>query len=90
MKVQNMTGRTGRPVANQFILTDEDGTEYFQSYQSIIVKWEKDGKVTLDKESWHYSTTTGKYRNRYLGEYRAATERKIKDGTYTLADLNGG
>ena len=25
MKVENMVGRTGRPVANQFIITDEKG-----------------------------------------------------------------
>jgi len=36
MKVSNMVGRTGKPVANQFILTGNDGSETFQSYNSVI------------------------------------------------------
>uniref|UniRef100_A0A6M3LYH3 Uncharacterized protein n=1 Tax=viral metagenome TaxID=1070528 RepID=A0A6M3LYH3_9ZZZZ len=45
MKVRNMTGRTGRAVANQFIIeTEGQGAlgsflkrEVFQSYGSVIV-----------------------------------------------------
>lgn len=42
-----------------------------------IVDHENGGKITLDKNKWNYSTTTGKYR-----------KRKIKSGEYALADLN--
>jgi hypothetical protein len=90
MKIQNMTGRTGQEVANQFIIFDNEAT-YFQSYKTIIVKTcFEDGtrKVYLDESSWDYSRTTGKYRNQFLGESKAETEKKIKNGTYTLIDLN--
>ena len=90
MRVQNMTGRNGRKVANQFIIFDSEAT-YFQSYQTIIVKTcFEDGKrqVYLDDSAWDYSRTTGKYRNEFLSESKKETERKIKDGTYKLADLN--
>ena len=34
--------------------------------------------VWLDEETWDYSTTTGRYRNQFLGEDKKATEKKIK------------
>jgi len=75
-------------VKNQFVITDDNGTEFFQSYSTVIAKKEN-GKITLDKNNWDYSKTTGIYRNLFLGEDKKETERKIQDGTYTLADLNG-
>ncbi len=91
MKIQNMTGRTGRPVANQFIIIDDDGSMFFQSYDSIIVKkeWIDREKIYLDSYYWDYSVTTGKYRNQFLGENKAETQRKIDSGEYILTDLNG-
>ncbi len=95
MKVRNMTSdRTGQEVANQFIITDDEGNQYFQSYQTIIAKREnfrpdeRDRRIFLDEQSWDYSRTTGKYRNQFLGETKKETEAKIKNGTYILADLN--
>lgn len=92
MKVQNMTSNSsGREVANQFIITDDNGAVFFQSYNSIIAKKEyKDGHrvITLDEYYWDYSKTTGKYRNQFLGETKKETETKIESGVYTLADLN--
>jgi len=82
-----MIGNSGREVVNQFILTTDEG-EYFQSYASIIGFWSNDGKITLDENKWDYSTTTGKYRNKWLGEKKADTLRKIKSNQYKLADLN--
>ena len=91
MKIQNMTSSKGNKVANQFIVYTDDGV-YFQSYKSIIVKIANptnDGcKKYLDKNYWDYSTTTGKYRNIFLGENKKATENKIKSGEYILTDLN--
>lgn len=46
------------------------------------------GEVILDKYNWAYSTTTGKYRNIFLGEDKSETEWKIKNGQYILAELN--
>jgi len=86
MKVCNMKSSQGNKVANQFIITDDAAT-YFQSYDSIIVK-EENGQTYLDKYFWDYSRTTGKYRNLFLGETKAETQKKIDSGEYLLADLN--
>ena len=100
MKVRNMTSnRTGRGVANQFIIEVEGRGALgnfitktaFQSYNSviaIITEWPDNTKIELDRNTWDYSVTTGKYRNQFLCETKKETEAKIKDGTYTLADLN--
>lgn len=89
-----------RPVANQFRITTDDGV-YFQSYKSIIAfvpneypcndKPENESqKIVLDANYWDYSQTTGRYRNQFLGDSGIAeTRKKIADGTYLLADLNG-
>ena len=95
MKVRNMTSQsTGREVANQFIITDNYGNQYFQSYNTIIVKREnftpdkRDRQVYLDENAWAYSRTTGKYRNQFLGETKKDTQAKINSGEYTLTNLN--
>ena len=88
MKVENMTGRTGRAVANQFIITDDSNTRFFQSYGSIIVAVFLNGVIQLDLKYWDYSTTTGKYRNQFLGETKKETQAKIDSGEYILTNLN--
>ena len=101
IKVKNMTSdRSQRPVTNQFIIKTEIGT-YFQSYDSIIVfepysykpfkpvsERMPNEKIMLDERFWDYSRTTGKYRNNFLGETKAETEKKIASGEYILTDLN--
>ena len=90
VKIQNMTSpRTGREVANQFIITTPEGL-YFQSYKSVIafIPFASGEKTKLDREKWDFSTTTGKYRNEFLRETIAETRAKIADGTYELAELN--
>lgn len=65
--------------------------ETFQSYDSIIAVrtvWTKTTRVELDTDKWDYSPTTGKYRNLFLGETKAETEKKIKSGEYILTNLN--
>tara|TARA_B100001287_G_scaffold232973_1_gene204238 strand:+ start:641 stop:1081 length:441 start_codon:yes stop_codon:yes gene_type:complete len=89
MKTHQMTSpNSGRPVANQFIIYDAIGNKYFQSYNSVIAKIASNGQIFLDKNFWDYSTTTGKYRNKFLGECIADTRKKIKVGEYVLVDLN--
>ena len=87
MKVRNMEGRTGRLVANQFIII-HNGETFFQSYNSVIVKCGADGITYLDECYWDYSATTGKYRNQFLCEGIAETRKKIDSGQYKLANLN--
>ena len=90
IKVKNFINRNYNTVPNQFILTDtETGIQYFQSYDSIIVKSVPNDATYLDEYYWDYSVTTGRYRNQYLGDSGVAeTRKKIADGTYKLADLN--
>lgn len=90
MTVRNMiSNSSGREVANQFIIIDDEGNTFFQSYDSIIVKLDrKNNKIYLDEYYWDYSKTTGKYRNQFLGEIKKETEEKIKNGKYILTNLN--
>ena len=91
MKVENITSNNGNKIANQYVITDDKQNEYFQSYNSMIVKKDYEGdqvKIYLDQKYWNYSNTTGKYRNIFLGETITETKKKIKSGEYILTDLN--
>jgi len=91
MKVENIESNKGNKIANQFVITDDKQNEYFQSYNSMIVKkdYESDQvKIYLDQKYWNYSNTTGKYRNIFLNETITETKKKIKSGEYILTDLN--
>ena len=46
------------------------------------------GKIYIDENYWDYSSTTGKYRNDFLGENKNLTQMKINSGEYILTDLN--
>lgn len=87
IKVINMRSNSGNAIPNQFIIYIPGEGQYFQSYNSIIA-FMRNGKIFLDKHNWNYSTTTGKYRNIFLGETKKETEKKIKMGVYQLIDLN--
>jgi hypothetical protein len=63
MKVYNMESpRTGRPVANQFVISDERKL-IFQSYNSTIVTLDFQNSIITFGKDWNYSVTTSKYRN---------------------------
>lgn len=94
MKIENAWG-----VPNQFVISEKgrgaNGNfiekRVFQSYESVIaeiIRWEDRTDVTLDENYWDYSQTTGKYRNKFLGEDKKKTEKKIKAGIYKLTNLN--
>ena len=69
MKVYNMESpRTGRPVANQFVISDERKL-IFQSYNSTIVTLDFQNSIITFGKDWNYSVTTSKYRNEFLSEY---------------------
>lgn len=87
MKVSNMIGKNGNKIVNQFIVEDDQGSIFFQSYRSVIAK-KQNGEIYLDKNYWDFSATTGKYRNMFLGETKAETRKKIDSGEYILTDLN--
>ncbi len=103
MKVQNMKGKNGRAIPNQFIITgvgltinnmNWHNSTVFQSYDSVIAVTHPSANplqphVVLDKNTWDYSKTTGRYRNQFLGETKKETQAKIDSGEYILTDLNG-
>tara|TARA_B100000963_G_scaffold317282_1_gene297626 strand:+ start:70 stop:348 length:279 start_codon:yes stop_codon:yes gene_type:complete len=88
MKVENMRSSRGNKVPNQFIIIDNHNNKIFQSYDTVIAMKNDDGIIYLDKYSWDYSVTTGKYRNEFLGEGIAETRKKIASGEYILTNLN--
>jgi len=99
-KVKPLFGRTGKPVANQYVIEKKLGNGYkdywFQSYDSIIVYIDNYTPLDhspfngtyLDKKYWNYSMTTSKYRNQFLNETTKETQAKIDSGQYKLVDLN--
>lgn len=89
MQVFNLTGRTGRPVANQFAIICKDGTRYFRSYQSNICRIDKDGTITLDEYYWNYSRTTSKYLAQFLETNIYQIQANVDAGIYKMEDLNG-
>ena len=87
-KVENCkSSRSGKPIANQFIITLQNGIKIFQSYESIIAI-NADGETYLDYERWDYSNTTSRYRKEFLGEDTKTTRDKINKGKYILEYLN--
>ena len=87
IKVLNMTSSKGNKIPNQFVIITPEGS-YFQSYNSVIAFINNEGRVFLDRNKWDYSTTTGKYRNIFLGENKKLTEKRINNNNYVLIDLN--
>jgi phosphoenolpyruvate synthase/pyruvate phosphate dikinase len=88
ISVKNMVSSAGNPVPNQFIITD-DYCETFQSYETTIgLRYRATGQIVLDYGAWDYSTTTSKYRNKWLGFDSKAVKAKIASGEISLANLN--
>ena len=84
VKVENMQSNAGNDIANQFIIYGK-GFKLFQSYNSPIAMF-KDGEIYIFTD-WDYSTTTGKYRNQFLGETKKETLNKLKSGEYIAVDF---
>ena len=77
-------------VKNQFIITvrtKKGQKEVFQSYNTVIAVIDENRQVWLDYH-WDYSSTTGKYRNQFLGETIKETRKKIASGEYKVTNLN--
>ena len=73
--------------SNYFVLSDDDCLRLY-SYNSLIAIKYNDGRIVLDSDTWDYSLTTGKHRNAFLGEDKKITSYKIKEGIYSLGQLN--
>ena len=80
LKVQNMYNN-GKEVLNQFeIFYEENNKHYkiFQSYESMIIKWENTIIVEVGS-NWDFSKTTGKYRNSVTNMDKKAFEKMLKE-----------
>ncbi len=88
MKITPMTSRTGHAVANQNIITDDHGEEYFQSYKTVIAHRALDSQITLDPK-YNISKTTSKSLYQFLGVSGAEFAKRLKSGEYKVANLNG-
>jgi hypothetical protein len=92
IKVQSMCSpRSGKPVANQFIIDAGAHGYYFQSYNTVIAHV-KNGVITFDGD-WEYSRTTSKYLHQFLlsrGINLTTKEKrdKVEKGEILIADLN--
>lgn len=86
LKVRNMTSaRSGREVANQFIIEDTESRKIlFQSYSSPIVEIDRENRVITVYEDWDYSTTTGKYRNQFMDDMGFLEMANKKDFEYHM------
>ena len=80
------SNRTGRDIANQFIIED-GGKVYFQSYKTIVAM-KQAGKVTIDTNAENYSRTTSKYLYQFLNTDRKSLLQDIKEGTIIRENLN--
>ena len=87
MKVNNLTSRNGNLVINQFEIYHNEES-FFQSYNTIIAKIDKNGKTILDTYALEYSRTTSKYLFQFLGYDRKEIQNRIKNKSITLKDLN--
>jgi len=89
MLIQNMIGRNGNKVANQFIVTLPENVTVFQSYNTVIAQ-NRNGEIVLDSKALDCSATTTKYLKQFLGtnESKKQLQDKIKNGFYHVEDLN--
>jgi len=64
MLVSNLVNENGNATSNQFVIV-KGACTYFQSYNSIVCRIGKFGKVTLGRD-WNYSNATSKYLYQFL------------------------
>ena len=65
MLISNMNSKRGNPVANQYVIS-ENNKVTFQSYASTIAIVDYEKKTITIGEDWDYSKTTHKYRNAFF------------------------
>ena len=93
VSVRSMTSNSGNTNPNHQIITEPHG-EVMVSYGTKICFMSfdsnKEGKkrIILDENYWDYSTTTGRFRNQFLGMGIQECREGIKDGSIELSNLN--
>ena len=90
IQVRNMISTSGNYVPNQFEIkkkVKDYYQHYFQSYDTIICKYDVKGLI-LDTNALHYSRTTSKYLYMYLNMDRKELLNGIKDKSIRVRNLN--
>lgn len=90
IKVKNLTSpRSGLPAANQFVIYSTiHKNRIFQSYETVIAKYNFGGKLILDRNCLNYSRTTSKYLYQFTGKNRTEIKFMIDNGLVEIRDLN--
>lgn len=69
MKVTQLINNNGNPASNQFVIYDNDNNIYFQSYETLIAKYDVKCKKLFVTNSWDYSNTTRKHFYIFLNDF---------------------
>lgn len=67
LQIENLVNDNNNHAVNQFVIK-LNGNIYFQSYDTIIAKKDKDGQIVLCKD-WDYSKTTKKHLYIWLRDF---------------------
>ena len=90
-RATNLKSSSGRKIVNQIEIVLPGVGRYFSSYGVNIAFIPEDpgsGPLVFLDPGWTYSTTTGKYRNRFLGVNGREVQRRLDRGEYAVAELN--
>lgn len=72
MMITSLIGKSGRGLANQFVIHEDNGDITFQSYNSKVCQIRKGGlgfeKIVVFGKDYDYSTTTSRNLNIFLEE----------------------
>jgi hypothetical protein len=74
-------------IAPNHTVISTDYGRYLTSYDSVIVFVPKDEPTLYLGEDWNYSSTTSKYRNRFLSRTTADIQRMLRDGTAKIVEM---
>lgn len=67
LQIENLVNDNNNQAVNQFVVK-LNGNVFFQSYDTVIAKQDKEGKITLCSD-WNYSKTTKKHLYIWLRDF---------------------
>jgi len=73
MRITQLLNENDDPVANHFVISKKAGTDYLQSYDSIVCKVVEGGTTTFGTD-WDYSRTTLRHLKGFIGGNKTTKE----------------
>ena len=73
MRITQLLNENDNPVANHFVISKKAGTDYLQSYDSIVCKVVEGGTTTFGTD-WDYSRTTLRHLKAFIGGNKTTKE----------------